>query len=83
MEDGGFIAISGSHKAMFSLPDAGPPEHALLPVLERVPTRKGDVVIFMAGALTHGALPWRRKGGRRVVVMGYIYDDTVAVAARL
>ena len=70
------IAIAGSHKAAAVLPNRGPPEHDLL-VLERVPMRKGDVLIFMASALTHGAMPWLREGGRRTVVMGYIYDNGV------
>ena len=73
-----FIAISGSHKAAFPLPNPGPPSHTPLPVLERVPTRRGDAVIFMASALTHGAVPWTKAGGRRVVVMGYVHDDGLA-----
>ena len=52
-------------------------------MLERVPTKKGDVVIFMATALTHGALPWQKAGGRRTLVMGYIHDGQAAAAARL
>lgn len=61
----------------------GPPDHPMLPVLERVPAKRGDIVIFMASALTHGAMPWAKEGGRRVVVMGYIHDAQDAAVARM
>ena len=78
----GQIAVAGSHKAATVLPNRGPPEHEL-PVLERVPMKKGDVLIFMASALTHGAMPWVREGGRRTVVMGYIHDAGAQPTANL
>ena len=45
--------------------------------------KKGDVLIFMASALTHGAMPWLREGGRRTVVMGYIHDAGAQPTANL
>ena len=37
----------------------------------------------MASALTHGAMPWLREGGRRPVVMGYIHDAGAQPTANL
>ena len=52
-------------------------------MLERVPTKKCDVVKFMATALTHGALPWQKEGERRTLVMGYIHNGQSPKDARL
>lgn len=67
--DGGFCVVRGSHKSNFPVPkafvdgggDLGS-SHVHQPIC-----RAGDV-IFFSEATVHGALPWRAKHQRRVVL---------------
>ncbi len=53
---GGFCCVPGTHKTLYPLP---PQWYGVLdnPLLEHVPMRAGDVVVFTE-ALSHGTMPW-------------------------
>jgi hypothetical protein len=77
-EGGGFVAIPGSHKANFSLPD----EYRAFadggaPVVH-VPVRAGDVIIF-SEALTHGTAPWTADTERRAMLCRFC-PGSIAIA---
>ena len=41
-------------------------------LVQHVSMKAGDVLMFMAGAQTHGAYPWRSDTQRRTVLMNYM-----------
>ena len=69
--DGGFACVPGSHKAQYRMPrgvrtcddDMGLVTH---PVMSA-----GDVLFFMDGAQTHGALAWTSDIARRGILIKY------------
>ena len=69
-EDGGFAVVPGSHKANLPCPKAirGWQNHR--DFVRKVPAKAGDVIIFTEAA-THGALPWRGKCQRRVMLIRF------------
>lgn len=69
--DGGFACVPGSHKAQYRMPRGvrSCDDHKDLVVH---PTFKaGDVLFFMDGAQTHGALAWKSEISRRGVLIKY------------
>lgn len=71
---GGFCAIPGSHKSYLSLPRERPTSIDL-PQVAHVPMSAGDVLIFLAGQVTHGAFKWRQSVNRRCVLHNYVPND--------
>lgn len=71
---GGFCAIPGSHKSYLSLPRERPTSIDL-PQVAHVPMSAGDVLIFLAGQVTHGAFKWRQSENRRCVLHNYVPND--------
>ena len=66
-EDGGFALIPASHKANLPCPRRLRLAEAHQEHIRKVPVKTGDAVIFTETA-THGALPWRAKHQRRVIL---------------
>ena len=69
--DGGFACVPGSHKAQYRIPPGvrSCDDHMGLvvhPVMEA-----GDVLFFMDGAQTHGALAWKSEIARRAILIKY------------
>ena len=70
-EDGGFACVPGSHKARYRMPrgvrscddDMGLVVHPVM--------NSGDVLFFMDGAQTHGALAWKSEIPRRAILIKY------------
>jgi ectoine hydroxylase-related dioxygenase (phytanoyl-CoA dioxygenase family) len=69
--DGGFMCIPGSHRAGYPLPPSFINCDETRYVIRHVELAAGDVVLFLAGAQTHGAYPWTSDKGRRAVLIGY------------
>ena len=69
--DGGFVCIPGSHKARYPLPPSFITCDETMGIVQHVAMDAGDVVLFLAGAQTHGAYPWRSERDRRTVLIGY------------
>ena len=66
-DDGGFALIPASHKANLPCPRRLRLAEAYQEHIRKVPLKAGDAVIFTEIA-THGALPWRARHQRRVVL---------------
>ena len=69
-DDGGFALIPASHKANLPCPRSLRLAEAYQEHIRKVPVKTGDAVIFTETA-THGALPWRARHQRRVVLTRY------------
>ena len=70
--DGGFCCIPGSHKGRYPLPEGiASCDDDPMQVVRHVGMEAGDVLIFLAGAQTHGAFPWRGDQNRRAVFFVY------------
>jgi ectoine hydroxylase-related dioxygenase (phytanoyl-CoA dioxygenase family) len=67
---GGFCCIPGSHKARLSLPSGWDDPERAFAVVRQPALERGDVLLFTEG-LTHGALPWRARHDRRVLIYKY------------
>jgi ectoine hydroxylase-related dioxygenase (phytanoyl-CoA dioxygenase family) len=70
VEDGGFVAVPGSHKSNFPFPDAHRDIAKAGPWLQRVPQKAGSAVIFTE-ALTHGTAQWTADRERRSLLCKY------------
>lgn len=70
VEDGGFCAIPGSHKANLPCPEDYADLETVGPWLHRVPVKAGSAVIFTE-ALTHGTWPWTADYERRAIFLKY------------
>jgi ectoine hydroxylase-related dioxygenase (phytanoyl-CoA dioxygenase family) len=68
--DGGLMLIPGSHKSNYACPDEICAFDADQEVVQHVPMRAGDLVIFNE-ATTHGTLPWKGVGERRSLFYRY------------
>ncbi|MBI2951276.1 phytanoyl-CoA dioxygenase family protein [bacterium] len=70
-KDGGFACVPGSHKAQYPMPpgvrscddDMGLVVHPVM--------KAGDVLFFMDGGMTHGALAWKNDIPRRGILIKY------------
>lgn len=69
-DDGGFAVVPGSHKANFPCPPEIITCEDAEGVVQTVPCRAGDVVVFTEATL-HGTLPWRGKHQRRAAFYRY------------
>ncbi|MXZ10765.1 MAG: phytanoyl-CoA dioxygenase family protein [Gemmatimonadetes bacterium] len=68
--DGGFVCISGSHKANFECPTDVRRMERDLGCFKHIPMKAGSAVIFTE-ALTHGAMPWTADHERRTLLYRY------------
>jgi hypothetical protein len=64
--DGGFAAVSGSHKSNIPFPDDWRELESLQSCVTPVTGKAGTAILFTE-ALTHGTLPWRGSGERRTL----------------
>jgi ectoine hydroxylase-related dioxygenase (phytanoyl-CoA dioxygenase family) len=69
--DGGFCCIPGSHKTVYPMPKGVLHAADDMDMLRHVGMEAGDLLIFLAGAQTHGAFPWMGQQDRRSVLMQY------------
>lgn len=69
--DGGFCCIPGSHKAVYPMPEGVLSADDDMDMIRHVGMEAGDVLIFLAGAQTHGAYPWTGREDRRAVLLQY------------
>lgn len=67
---GGFAVVAGSHKSNFPCPADIKALQRPSPIVEQVPCRAGDCVVFTE-ALLHGTLPWQGPGVRRTLFYKY------------
>ena len=70
--DGGFVCLPGSHKARYPMPPGIQSCDEPMGLVQHVSMKAGDVLLFMAGAQTHGAYPWKSDAQRRTVLMNYM-----------
>lgn len=68
--DGGLCVIPGSHKGNFPMPEAIRTGEADQELVHQITAKAGDLVIFNE-ATTHGTLPWKGKGERRLAFYRY------------
>ena len=69
--DGGFCCIPGSHKGVYPIPEGVLSADDDMDMIRHVGMVAGDVLFFLAGAQTHGALPWMGAEDRRAVLLQY------------
>ena len=69
--DGGLVVVPGSHKANFPLPDYVRLYEADHDIFYNPPAKAGDLIIFNEST-THGTIPWKGKGERRVIFFRYV-----------
>ncbi len=70
-EDGGFACVPGSHKAQYPMPPGVRSCDDHMGLVVHPTFRAGDVLLFMDGAQTHGALTWRAEIPRRGILVKY------------
>jgi hypothetical protein len=74
---GGFACVPGSHKSRFPMPRGVRQCDDDMGVVVQPAMNAGDVLFFMDGAQTHGALPWRNEHPRRSILFKYASRDSV------
>ena len=70
-EDGGFACVPGSHKAQYPMPSGVRSCDDHMDLVVHPTFEAGDVLFFMDGAQTHGALAWRGDVARRSILIKY------------
>ncbi len=70
-EDGGFACVPGSHKAQYPLPPDVRSCDDHMDLVAHPTFKAGDVLFFMDGAQTHGALAWHSEISRRSILIKY------------
>ena len=70
-DDGGFACVPGSHKAQYRMPPGVRSCDADMGLVSHPTFHAGDVLFFMDGAQTHGALPWHSEVARRGILIKY------------
>lgn len=68
---GGFACVPGSHKAQYRMPPGVSSCDDHMGLVTQPVLKAGDVVFFMDGAQTHGALAWKNPIPRRGVLIKY------------
>jgi len=68
---GGFAAVPGSHKTEHSMPPGVRTCDETMGLVVQPAMRAGDVLFFMDGGCTHGALAWKNEISRRAVLVKY------------
>lgn len=69
--DGGFACVPGSHKAQYPMPPGVRSCDDDRGLVRHVGMKAGDVLFFMDGGTTHGALAWKGEAERRGVLIKY------------
>jgi ectoine hydroxylase-related dioxygenase (phytanoyl-CoA dioxygenase family) len=70
-DDGGFACVPGSHKAKYRLPQGVRSCDDHMDLVMHPTFKAGDVLFFMDGAQTHGALAWHSELSRRGILIKY------------
>ncbi|MCH8295629.1 phytanoyl-CoA dioxygenase family protein [Candidatus Poribacteria bacterium] len=68
---GGFACVPGSHKTQYSLPPGVRTCDEPMGLVVQPAMKAGDVLFFMDGGCTHGALAWKNPVTRRGVLIKY------------
>jgi len=68
---GGFAAVPGSHKTQYSMPPGIRTCDDTMGLVVQPVMKAGDVLFFMDGGCTHGALAWKNPIPRRGVLVKY------------
>jgi hypothetical protein len=68
---GGFAAVPGSHKTQYSMPPGVRTCDDTMGLVVQPAMKAGDVLFFMDGGCTHGALAWKNPIPRRGVLVKY------------
>jgi len=70
-DDGGFACVPGSHKAQYPMPPGVRSCDDHMGLVAHPVMKAGDVLFFMDGAQTHGALAWTNEVPRRAILIKY------------
>lgn len=70
-DDGGFACVPGSHKAQYRMPPGVRSCDEPMGLVHHPTFCAGDVLFFMDGAQTHGALAWHSEQARRGILIKY------------
>lgn len=73
---GGFACVPGSHKAQYSMPRGIRTCDDTMGLVVQPIMKAGDVLFFMDGGCTHGALAWKNPIPRRGVLIKYQSKNT-------
>ena len=68
---GGFACVPGSHKTQYSMPPGIRTCDETMGLVVQPAMKAGDVLFFMDGGCTHGALAWKNSAPRRGVLIKY------------
>ena len=68
---GGFACVPGSHKTQYSMPSGIRTCDDTMGLVVQPVMKAGDVLFFMDGGCTHGALAWKNPVPRRGVLIKY------------
>ena len=68
---GGFACVPGSHKTQYSMPRGVRTCDETMGLVVQPTMKAGDVLFFMDGGCTHGALAWKNPVSRRGVLIKY------------
>ena len=68
---GGFACVPGSHKTQYSMPRGVRTCDDTMGLVVQPTMKAGDVLFFMDGGCTHGALAWKNPVPRRGVLVKY------------
>ena len=68
---GGFACVPGSHKAQYRVPPGVRSCDDPMGLVVQPEMKAGDVLYFMDGGQTHGALAWKNEIGRRAILIKY------------
>jgi ectoine hydroxylase-related dioxygenase (phytanoyl-CoA dioxygenase family) len=68
---GGFSCVPGSHKTQFPMPPGIRVCDETMSLVVQPVMKAGDVLFFMDGGCTHGALAWKNPISRRGVLVKY------------
>lgn len=68
---GGFAAVPGSHKTQYPMPPGVRTCDDTMGLVVQPVMKAGDVLFFMDGGCTHGALAWKNPIPRRGVLVKY------------
>ena len=68
---GGFACVPGSHKTQYAMPSGIRTCDDTMGLVVQPTMKAGDVLFFMDGGCTHGALAWKNPVPRRGVLIKY------------
>ena len=70
-EDGGFVCVPGSHKAVYEMPEGIKSCKNEMGLVKHVAMQAGDVLFFLGATQGHGAYPWMGEEDRRMIFFQY------------